>query len=162
MKPATRPGPYGLMAEFDDPTSLVSAARRARHEGYREIDGYTPYPIEELHEALEFHDSRLPKLVLMGGLLGGIGGYGLQYWVSVIVYPMNVGGRLPHSGRHSFRTFRCAICGPPSQLARHAGAEPLPQPHPVFNVPLAPASRNDFLCIEARDPKFTPASRGCF
>src|SRR5215217_9285687 len=88
---------YGLMAEFEDPTSLVQATHQAYHHGYRCMDAYSPYPIEELHEALGSHHSRLPLIVLIGGLTGGIGGYGLQYWASVVAYPLNIGGKPFHS-----------------------------------------------------------------
>jgi len=68
---------HGLMAEFDSPTALVEASRRAQAEGYRKMDAYTPFPIEELHEALGLHDTRVPLIVLCGGVLGGLLGYGL-------------------------------------------------------------------------------------
>src|SRR5688572_32929526 len=97
MKPSGRPTIYGLMAEFETSLALVEAARRTHHEGYRKMDAYSPVPIEELHDAMHMHDNRLPKLVLAGGILGGLGGYGLQYYVSVIAYPLNIGGRALHS-----------------------------------------------------------------
>lgn len=159
MRPSGRPRIYGVMAEFDDPRSLVAAAHRAREAGYRRMDGYTPYPIEELHEALHIHDSRLTKLVLAGGLAGCLGGYGLQYWVSVMAYPVIVAGRPFHSWPAFIPvTFECTILA--ASLTAVFGMlalNGLPQPfHPVFNVPrFALASRNRFfLCIEARDPKF--------
>src|SRR5713101_28515 len=153
------PALHGLMAEFDDPNSLVSAARRARHEGYRRMDAYSPFPIEELHEALGAPPSRLPLIVLIGGLFGCIAGYLLQYWVSVIAYPLNVGGKPFHSWPAFIPvTFECTILA--AALAAVLGMlalNGLPQPyHPVFNVSrFALASRNRFfLCIEAVDPKF--------
>src|SRR5438477_10718319 len=103
---------YGLMAEFENPTALVDAAERARHEGYRCMDAYTPFPIEELHEALGMRHTRLPLIVLIGGLLGCLGGYGLQYWVSAIAYPLNVGGKPLHSWPAFVPvTFECTILG---------------------------------------------------
>jgi hypothetical protein len=150
---------HGLMAEFDEPTTLVAAAAHARREGYRCMDAYSPFPIEELNEALGVHHSRLPLIVLIGGLCGCIGGYALQYWVSAMAYPINVGGK----GNHSWPafipiTFECTILV--AALAAVFGMlalNRLPMPyHPVFNVPrFALASRNRFfLCIEAKDPKF--------
>jgi hypothetical protein len=85
--------PYGLMAEFDDPNTLVAAAREARAAGYRRMDGYSPFAIEELHEALGVHHTLVPLLVLLGGIAGACSGFGLAYWVSVVAYPINVGGR---------------------------------------------------------------------
>ena len=88
-----RPPIYGLLAEFAGPNELIAAARRAHEEGYTHLDAYTPYPIEEVAEALHMHDKRLPLIVLLGGIVGGLGGFGLQYWTAVVDYPINVGGR---------------------------------------------------------------------
>jgi Protein of unknown function (DUF3341) len=150
---------YGLMAEFDDPQSLVTAAERAHHAGYRCLDAYSPFPIEELHEALGSDHTRLPLIVLIGGLVGCIGGYLLQYWVSVLAYPINVGGKPFHSWPAFIPvTFECTILvAALSAVLGMLALNGLPQPyHPVFNVPrFALASRNRFfLCVEARDPKF--------
>ena len=150
---------YGLMAEFDDPTSLVAATQRAHDAGYRRMDAYSPFPIEELHEALGARHTRLPLLVLLGGLCGCIGGYTLEYWSSVVAYPLNIGGKPLHSWPAfipvTFETtiLVAALTCVLGMLALNG----LPQPyHPVFNVPrFALASRNRFfLCIESTDAKF--------
>ena len=150
---------YGLMAEFENPTALVAATERAHHEGYRCMDAYSPFPIEELHEALGMHHSRLPLIVLIGGIVGGVGGYSLQYWVSAVAYPLNVGGKPLHSWPAFIPvTFECTILvAALSAVLGMLALNGLPQPyHPVFNVPrFALASRNRFfLCIESKDPKF--------
>jgi hypothetical protein len=150
---------YGLMAEFEEPTALVSATERARREGYRCMDAYAPYPIEELHEALGGEHTKLPLIVLIGGLAGCIGGYALQYWVSAVTYPINVGGKPFHSWPAFIPvTFECTILvAALSAVLGMLALNGLPQPyHPVFNVSrFALASRNRFfLCIEATDPKF--------
>jgi hypothetical protein len=159
MSPSGRPTIYGLMAEFETSTALVHAARRVHQEGYRKMDAYSPVPIEELHEAMHMHDDRLPKIVLIGGILGGLGGYGLQYWASTIAYPMNIGGRPLHSWPAFIPvTFETTILAAAlSAVLGMLALNGLPQPfHPVFNVPrFALASRNRFfLCIEAKDAKF--------
>jgi hypothetical protein len=159
MKPSGRPTTYGLMAEFDNSAALVAAARSAHDEGYRKMDAYSPVPIEELHDALHMHDERLPKIVLAGGILGGMAGYGLQYWVATSAYPLNIGGRPLHSWPMFIPvTFETTILAAAlSAVLGMLALNGLPQPfHPVFNVPrFALASRNRFfLCIEARDPKF--------
>jgi hypothetical protein len=153
------PAVYGLLAEFEDPTSLVVASDRAYEQGYRCIDAYSPFPIEELHHAIGMHHTRLPLIVLIGGLVGCVGGFLLQYWVSAVAYPINVGGK-PFVSWPAFIpvTFECTILGAAlSAVLGMLALNGLPQPyHPVFNVPrFALASRNRFfLCIEARDPKF--------
>src|SRR5262245_7530920 len=157
---AARPSAtHGLIAEFDDPTSLVAATSSARAAGYRRMDAYSPFPIEELHDALGAGHTRLPLIVLIGGLVGCIGGYGLQYWASAIAYPLNVAGKPLHSWPAFIPvTFECTILGAAlSAVLGMLALNGLPMPyHPVFNVPrFALASRNRFfLCIEARDPKF--------
>jgi ActD protein len=156
---AQAPAIYGLLAEFEDPTSLVVATERAYEHGYRCIDAYSPFPIEELHHAIGMHHTRLPLIVLIGGIVGCVGGFLLQYWVSAVAYPINVGGK-PFVSWPAFIpvTFECTILGAAlSAVLGMLALNGLPQPyHPVFNVPrFALASRNRFfLCIEAQDPKF--------
>ena len=154
-----RPPIYGLMAEFADPAAVVAAARRVREAGYRKVDAFSPYPIEELSEALDFHKSKLPLLVLLGGGAGLVGGYALQYWISVVEYPLNIGGRPFHSWvafiPPTFETtiLLAALTAVLGMLALNGLPEPY---HPVFNVPRFALASKDrfFLCIEADDPKF--------
>lgn len=150
---------YGLMAEFETPTDLVHAAKSAFEAGYRKMDTYTPYPLEEAAEAVGAHHNRVPLITLIGAILGGCGGYSLEYWVSKINYPLNVGGKPLHSWPAFIPvTFECAVLG--ASLAAVFGMlalNGLPQPyHPVFNSPnFSRASRDRFfLCIESQDPKF--------
>jgi hypothetical protein len=157
-KPVTKPL-YGVMAEFESPTALVAAARAAREKGYRKIDAYSPFPIEELTDALHLHHNKLPLLVLLGGMLGGLSGYLLQYYVTVIYYPINVAGRPLHSWpAYIIITFEMTILfAALTAVLGLLGLCGLPMPHhPAFNVPrFALASRNRFfLCIESTDPLF--------
>jgi hypothetical protein len=159
MRKPTRPAIYGVMAEFDNPTDVVAATRRAYEEGYRRMDAYSPYPIEALSEAVGPHKERLPLIVLIGGIVGLIGGYAMQYYVSVINYPLNVGGKPLHSWPAFIPiTFETTVLG--AAMAAIFGMlalNGLPEPyHPVFNAPnFALATRDRFfLVIESRDPKF--------
>ena len=154
-----RPPIYGLMAEFDTPTEILAAARRAHAAGYRKMDAYSPFPVEGLSEAVGFHKNGVALICLVGGLLGLITAYALQTWINVSSYPLNVGGR-PF---HAWPAF-IVVCFEMTVLFGGLSAAfgmiamnglPLPY-HPVFNVPsFAAASRDKFfLCIEAADPHF--------
>lgn len=123
------------------------------------MDAYTPFPVDGLAEALGIHKTAVPLIVLVGGMIGLIGGFYLQYWVAVIDYPINVGGR-PLNSWPSFVpvTFELTIlCAALAAVLGLLALNRLPMPyHPVFNVErLELATRNRFfLCIEAADRKF--------
>jgi len=151
---------YGLMAEFSDVTTLVDAAKRTHAEGYKKVDAFSPFPIHELFDALHLDDKRLPLAVLLGGITGCLAGFGLCYWVSVIAYPLNVGGR-PFNSWPSFIpvTFEVTILiASLTAVLSLIVLNGLPMPyHPVFNVKrFAERASQDglFLAIEAEDPKF--------
>ena len=153
---------YGVIAEFESPSDLVAAARRVYSLGYRRINGYSPYPIEELSEAIGFTHTSLPLIVFIGGLIGGLGGFFMQYWIEVIDYPINVGGK-PYNSWPAFIpiTFEMTVLVAAfSAVLGMLVLNKLPQPyHPVFNVPnFAMATRDRFfLAVEANDPKFDHA-----
>jgi hypothetical protein len=147
------------MAEFDDPDSLLYAAWRARDEGYRNVDAYTPMPVEGLAEAIGFQSKWVPRLVFLGGLCGACGGFMLCWWMTVVAYPHNVGGRPLNSWPAyvpiTFESMVLIACL--TAVVGMLALNGLPQPyHPVFNVEgFARASRDKFfLCIEASDVKF--------
>ncbi|MCA1815400.1 MAG: DUF3341 domain-containing protein [Acidobacteria bacterium] len=163
----TRPTVYGVMAEFDDPTHAVAAAQHARAAGYTRMDAYSPFPIEALSEAVGLPKNNLPLIVLIGGILGGLGGYLMQYYLSVWNYPLNVGGKPLHSWPAFIPiTFETTVLGAAlfavfGMLALNGLPEPY---HPVFNAPdFALATRDRFfLLVEWRDPKFDRAVTGDF
>jgi len=147
------------MAQFDSPSTLVAAARETYAAGYRRINGYSPFPIEELSDAIGFKRTALPLIVLAGGIIGAVGGFFMQYWMEVIDYPINVGGK-PFNSWPAFIpiTFECTVlCAALAAVFGMLALNKLPQPyHPVFNAPnFALATRDSFfLVIEANDPKF--------
>jgi Protein of unknown function (DUF3341) len=167
MTPDNRSPVYGLLAEFANPEALIAAIEKVRAAGYEKVDAFTPYPIEAVSEALALPRSKMPLVVLCGGVTGAIVGYALQYWSSVIEYPMNVGGRPFHSWpAFIIPTFETTILfAALSAVFGMFALNGLPQPyHPVFNVPgFATASRDRyFLVVEARDPKFDRAATARF
>jgi hypothetical protein len=160
-------GVYALMAEFESPEALVAAARAAREAGYTRLDAYTPFPVEDLAEALGLPRSKVPLVVLVGGILGGLGGWFLQYWSQVLHYPMNIGGR-PFNSWPAFIvvTFECTILAAAiSGVVGMIALNRLPQPyHPAFNWDrFLRASRDRyFLAVEADDPRFDRGETASF
>ena len=152
---------YGMMAEFDSVNALVDAANRTREAGYKKIDAYSPFPVEGLAEAIGFHHDAVPLVVLIGALLGGLGGYLLQYWISVVSYPINVGGKPYHSWpAFIVVTFEMTILfGGIFAVFGMLALNGLPMPyHPVFNVPRFAFATKDrfFLIVFSSDPKYKP------
>ena len=155
----THPDLYGYLAEFKTPSELVTAASQAREAGYRRMEAHSPFPVEGLAEAIGFRKNRIPAVVFVGGLLGGLGSFAMQYFSAVMDYPLNVGGK-PLNSWPAFIpvTFECTIL-----MAAFAAVfgmlflNGLPMPyHPVFNVPqFSRASRDRFfLFIRWDDSKF--------
>ena len=151
---------YGVVAEFPTPHELIHAVEKTREAGYRRIEAYTPFPVEGLSEALALKRNKVPLITLIGGLTGGLGGFFFQYWVSVIAYPINIGGR-PLNSWPAFIpvTFELTVLGAAlSAVFGMLALNGLPRPHhPLFNVHRFvrhATSDRFFLCIEARDPKF--------
>jgi Protein of unknown function (DUF3341) len=154
---------YGLIAEFDNPTSLVEAAEHTRQAGYKRIEGYSPFPVEGLAEAVGFRRDLVPLVTLIGAVIGGVSGYLMQYWIATMSYPINVGGKPFHS-LPSFIvvTFEMTILfGGLFAVFGMLALNGLPMPyHPVFNVPRFALASKDrfFLMILSDDPKYDPAA----
>lgn len=150
---------YGLMAEFDSAQALVDAGRKTREAGYKKIDAYSPFPIEGLAEEIGMHFDEIPLTVLIGGIIGGCTGYLMQYWMAAVDYPLNIGGKPPHSWpAFIVITFEMTIlfAGISAVLGMLA-FNGLPMPyHPVFNVPRFAFASKDrfFLIVFSSDKKY--------
>ena len=153
---------YGIMAEFASAQALVDAAKRTHEAGYQRIDAYSPFPIEGLAEEMGFHKNSVPLVVLIGGIVGGLTGYLMQYWMSAVDYPLNIGGKPAHSWpAFIVITFEMTIlfAGISAVLGMLA-LNGLPMPyHPAFNVPRFALASKDrfFLIVFSSDPKYDPA-----
>ena len=157
------PSIHGLAAEFATPEQLLEAARAARDHGYKRMDAYSPFPIDELPEALGRKRTLVPLIVLIGGIIGGTGGYFMEWYANVVSYPINIGGRPLHSWPSFIPiTFELTVlCAALSAFFGSLAMNRLPQPyHPIFHAQNFDRASVDrfFLCIEARDEKFDPAA----
>jgi hypothetical protein len=156
-------GVYGLLAEFDSVTALTAAAATAYKDGWRRLDCYTPYPCEEAAEAIGFHRNYVPLITLVGGLMGCVAMFLMETWINVWAYPLNIAGRPYYSWpafvvpAYEWTILWAGLTAAFGMLALNG----LPAPyHPLFNAPnfrTGASSDKLFLCLEARDPKFTLA-----
>jgi hypothetical protein len=161
-------GTYGLLAEFDTPSELVRAAQSAYDSGYRRMDCYTPYPVEEAAAAIGFHRDTVSLVCLLGGLLGVVTMFSLETWISVWAYPLNIAGRPYYSWpafivpAYEWTILFAGLSAAFGMLAING----LPQVyHPLFNSPnfrSGATSDKFFLCLESTDPKFDVAESRMF
>ncbi len=163
-----REGIYGLLAEFNTPTELVMATEAARHAGYRRMECYTPYPVEEAAEALHFHKNRVPLICLMGGIMGLTTAFLMETWINTMAYPLNIAGRPLMSWpafiipAYEWTILFAGLSAAFGMIAMNG----LPQTyHPLFNAPnFRSGATTDkfFLCLEAIDPKFSLSETRAF
>lgn len=155
---------YGYVAEFDNPEDLIVASLKATESGFTKLDAYTPFPVEGLSEAIGMDDVRVKWIIFFGGLAGVTGGVGMMYYVSVVDYPLNIGGR-PLFSWPSFIpiAFECMILvAALSAVFGMLALNGLPRPyHSIFNTPNIERASQDrfFLCIEAEDPLYDQAQQ---
>ena len=165
--PATQASLYGLVAEFDSQEAIERASNAARIAGYRDMDAYTPYPVEGLDEKLGMAPTRLGWIVLLAGITGALGGFFMQYYANVIFYPLNIGGKPLNSWPNWIViTFEMTVLFSAFTAGLFMlGRNGLPRPyHPIFNTPGFEHATRDrfFLCIEAKDDRFDRAATRAF
>jgi len=161
--PVAIEGIYGVIAEFDTPSDLVRAAQAAYHDGWRRMDCYTPYPVEEAAEAIGFHKNKVPLITLVGGLMGLCAMFSLETWISTLAYPLNIAGRPTYSWpafivpAYEWTILFAGLSAAFGMIAMNG----LPSLyHPLFNAPNFRNGATDdkfFLCLESTDPKFEVA-----
>jgi Protein of unknown function (DUF3341) len=159
--------PYGLLAEFEEHDTLIEAAEKTYAKGYRKLDAFSPFPVEGLAEAIGFRRNRMPLIVLIGGILGGIGAFAMMWFSAVINYPINVGGK-PLLSWPAFVpiTFELTVLAASlSAVFGMLGLNGLPMPHhPLFYVPEFNRASQDrfFLLIQSDDPLYDPEGSRTF
>ena len=157
---------YGMLAEFKEPERLVEAARHARAEGYRDIDAFTPFPVEGLGEILQFRDRRVLWLGLIGGFTGFFTALAMQMFTN-FDFPINAGGRpLYPLSAFAVVAFELTVLFSAAFTAIGMLAlNGLPRlRYPVFGAPRFHLASKDrfFLCIKAGDPRFDPSATRTF
>jgi len=150
---------YGLLAEFSDHEELLKAVRNVRAAGYRRIDAYSPFPVEGLAEAVGQPRNAVALCCLIGGILGGSGGYFMQDYAMSTSYALNIGGRPLHNiPPYIPITFELTIlCAALFTAIGMLALNRLPRPHhPVFGAKGFERATSDrfFLSVEASDPAF--------
>jgi hypothetical protein len=156
---SAQPSLFGLAASFETPEAVLVAAVRVREAGYTAAEAYTPFPVKGLSEALGFRRTGMPRLVLIGGAVGCLGGYFMLWYANVISLPWNIGGKPPHSWpafipiAFEMTILGAALMAVLGMLALNGLPEPY---HPMFKAPTFELASESlfFLCIESRDPKF--------
>lgn len=150
---------YGIVGRFDDVETVGAAARRAREAGYTEVETYSPFPVHSVSGALGHGGAAIALMAVAAALVGASLQYAAQYWMNVIDYPINVGGR----PLHSWPAFIPAtvivgiLWASAAALVGMLALCRLPRlHHPLFSVDGFERATMDrfFLCIAASDPRF--------
>ncbi|MEM9553595.1 MAG: DUF3341 domain-containing protein [Acidobacteriota bacterium] len=150
---------YGLLVEFEHPEGLVEACRRVRDEGFERWDAYTPFPIHGMDRAMGIRETRLPKLILLGGLTGLAIALLMQWWMNAVDYPFLISGKplfgLPANIPVTFEL--TVLCSALTAFFGLWGRNGMPRLyHPVFKSRRFRRATADrfFLVLEASDRRF--------
>ena len=150
---------WGLVGEFEDPAKLLHAATGLRDAGYKRFEVWTPFPVHGMDNAMGLSRSKVPWIVLAGGLTGLTGALLLQWWSGAVEYPVMIGGKPLFS--FEFATpvaFELAVLlSAFGAVFGMIGLNKLPKPfHPLDRVPMFRRVTDDgfFISIETRDGKF--------
>ena len=150
---------HGLTGAFRTGELLVEATRKAYEAGFRQMDAYSPIPVDGLAEAMGRRGTAMPLIVLGGGIIGALTGWFMQWFSAVYDYPFNIGGR-PFNSWPMFipiifelTVLFAAVSGVLGMLFLNG----LPRlHHPIFAASGIERATVDrfFLCLEAADPRW--------
>lgn len=154
----------GILAEYASAKDLLLAIERIQTDRHAPtMKAFTPRPVEGLAQALGERPSRLPWVMFLGAIAGGVLGYAMQYFAMVADYPFNVGGRPLHSWPAFVpATFELTILG--AALTGFLGvfvACRLPRlHHPCFEIPqFERASQDRFFLLVHASPELERAMK---
>jgi hypothetical protein len=167
LKLEHEPRLYGLLIEFTDPNALVEACRRVRDDGWRRWDAHTPFPLHGMDDAMGIRGTRLPLIVLAGGLCGCGLALLMQWWMNAVDYPLVISGKplfgLPANIPVTFEL--TVLLSALSTFFGMWGLNGMPRlHHPVFNSARFRRVTADryFIVLEAADPRFDPERTRAF
>ncbi|MEM1127110.1 MAG: DUF3341 domain-containing protein [Bacteroidota bacterium] len=150
---------YGILAEFEHPGALMSAAKEVRRAGYKRFDTHSPFPIHGMDRAMGLGQSKLGFIVAGGAITGLALAVWLQWWTGAVDYPLNISGKPLFAVEPSMPImFELTVLF--SALAAVAGMfalNGLPRPYnPLFYSERFLRATDDafFLHIASNDPKF--------
>ena len=84
---------FAITALFDTPDEMIHAAHETTGAGYTRFDVNTPYPVHGMDKAMGLKQSRLGVFALVFGLLGAVSSVLFMTWVTLIDYPLVIGGK---------------------------------------------------------------------
>jgi len=155
--------PYGIIAAFDTTPALYRACEQVRDAGYRRWDALTPFPVHGLDAAMGIRRSKVPRISIIGGIIGFTVGMSFIWWSGAVEYPLVVGGKPYFSPMFAFPvSYELTILF--TAFATIIGMfvmNGLPMHyHPVQKAPQFVRALDDrfFIVIEAADPQFNPAA----
>lgn len=169
----TSPKPFAVCAEFDNPHDFLEAAKATKAAGYRDVEAYSPVPVEGMTDALEWKSDLLGWVTFLGGVTGLLAGLGLVWWTSTgfqfpswLPAPTGMGGYAHNTGGKPLfslpafvpimyeLTILLAAVGATFGMI---GLNGLPKPHhPMFNAEaMKRVSQDRFvIAVEATDPRY--------
>ena len=81
---------YGI---YDDEEVLLTAVKEIRSKDIDIKEVYSPFPIHGLDHALGLKRTRLAIAAFFYGALGCIFAFAMTYYIMIIDWPMNIGGK---------------------------------------------------------------------
>ena len=150
---------WGIVAEFDSTAAIVDAAKKTTDKGYTRVDAHTPFPVHGLEDAIGLRPSRLPWVVLGGGLFGLFGSIWLAWYTQAVDYPQNISGKVPFSFQAYIPVFieLTVLCAAFACFFGMWMINKLPRYFdPVMTHPTFHRATDDafFISVEATDAKF--------